>query len=50
MVPPGTTSCWESNDPSATFDALKRHGDGRVWLNTGDLGRRDADGNFYLRG
>lgn len=25
-------------------------GDGRRWLNTGDLGRQDAEGHFYLTG
>ncbi len=38
------------DDPSATADVLKRHRDGRVWLHTGDMGRRDADGYFYFRG
>ena len=36
------------DDPEATAETLKRHGDGRVWLHTGDLGRRDADGFFYF--
>lgn len=34
--------------PEATAKALRRHRDGRVWLHTGDLGRRDADGFFYF--
>jgi long-chain acyl-CoA synthetase len=36
------------DDPEATAQALKTHADGRVWLHTGDLGRRDADGFFYF--
>jgi long-chain acyl-CoA synthetase len=36
------------DDPEATAQTLKLHADGRVWLHTGDLGRRDADGFFYF--
>lgn len=36
------------DDPQATAQALRTHADGRVWLHTGDLGRRDADGFFYF--
>ena len=36
------------DDPEATSNALKVHADGRTWLHTGDLGRRDADGFFYF--
>lgn len=38
------------NDPVATAEALRRHDDGRVWLHTGDIGRRDDDGFFYFLG
>ncbi len=38
------------NDPVATAEALRRHDDGRVWLHTGDIGRRDDDGFFYFVG
>ena len=36
------------DDPEATRQALRVHADGRTWLHTGDLGRRDADGFFYF--
>ncbi len=36
------------DDPQATAETLKRHDDGRTWLHTGDLGRRDDDGFFYF--
>ena len=36
------------DDAEATANALRVHTDGRTWLHTGDLGRRDADGFFYF--
>jgi long-chain acyl-CoA synthetase len=36
------------DDPEATEEALRTHADGRIWLHTGDLGRRDPDGFFYF--
>jgi long-chain acyl-CoA synthetase len=36
------------DDPEATRRTLRTHADGRTWLHTGDLGRRDADGFFYF--
>jgi long-chain acyl-CoA synthetase len=36
------------DDPEATAKVLRVHADGRTWLHTGDLARRDADGFFYF--
>ncbi|MFY9316945.1 MAG: AMP-binding protein [Burkholderiales bacterium] len=36
------------DDAEATAQALRVHRDGRTWLHTGDLARRDADGFFYF--
>ena len=36
------------DDAQATASALRVHADGRTWLHTGDLGRRDEDGFFYF--
>jgi long-chain acyl-CoA synthetase len=36
------------DDPEATSAALRVHADGRTWLHTGDIARRDDDGFFYF--
>ena len=38
------------DDPATTAATLRRHDDGRVWLHTGDIGRRDEAGFFYFLG
>jgi long-chain acyl-CoA synthetase len=36
------------DDPEASAAALRVHADGRTWLHTGDIAKRDDDGFFYF--